>query len=317
MTCRQCGADLPQPSVRFCTRCGAPTQPPQGGQAPQPGQQPGQTAPYPPPTQPGGYGQPGGYDQPTQGYGQPGDYGQQGGYPPPGYPQPPYGQPGYGQPGYDQQQYDYYQQQYGPPPARSGPRLAPVLIGAALALLIMGAIAFWALSRMEDSPIAIGRAATATPVPTPTPTPAPALIPGLPNLPIPGISGANGTPGIPQINIPGVNQTPGTPVITIPSITIPTINIPSVTIPTIVLPGASGTQPPSAKLTDADARQKVKDTLGNCRFLQTQIDLSVVTFEAPNWSVKLPITGATWKVNDATGEVTPDDRATERMKNCR
>ena len=31
----------------------------------------------------------------------------------------------------------------------------------------------------------------------------------------------------------------------------------------------------------------------------------------------LPLTGATWDVNDETGQVTPDERAAERARNCR
>jgi hypothetical protein len=180
-------------------------------------------------------------------------------------------------------------------------------------LVILGGVGFWLLTQMEGSPIAIGRAEpTRTPTPSvvPTPTRQPGIginIPGpggtptqitIP-LPIPGL-GASGTPGAggaPQlpITIPGVSGSPGLPVI----------------------PGASGTPPPNAKLTADSARQKVKDSVANCRLLQTQIEASQVTFEAPNWTVKLPLTGATWTVNDESGAVTPDERAAERARTCR
>ena len=93
--------------------------------------------------------------------------------------------------------------------------------------------------------------------------------------------------------------------------------LPTITVPTIVIPGASGTQPPSAKLNADQAREKVKDTLASCRLLQTEIGLSQVTFEPPTWKVRLPLTGATWSVDDVTGAVTPDERATERIRTCR
>ena len=93
--------------------------------------------------------------------------------------------------------------------------------------------------------------------------------------------------------------------------------LPTITVPTIAVPGASGTQPPNAKLTADQAREKVKESLSNCRLLQTQIELSQVTFEPPTWSVRLPLTGATWKVDDETGAVTPDERAAERARTCR
>ena len=51
--------------------------------------------------------------------------------------------------------------------------------------------------------------------------------------------------------------------------------------------------------------------------LQGEIDLAQVTFEPPTWSVRLPITGSTWKVDDASGAVTPDERAAERVRTCR
>jgi len=130
-------------------------------------------------------------------------------------------------------------------------------------------------------------------IPGPQGTPTTITIP----LPIPGLGG-NTTPGVPQlpITIPGITDgSPGLP----------------------ALPGASGTPPPDAKLTADTARQKVKDTLANCRLLQVQVDASQVTFEPPSWSVRLPLTGATWSVNDDTGVVTPDERATERARTCR
>jgi len=189
---------------------------------------------------------------------------------------------------------------------------------AAVVLVILGGIAYWALTQMDNPPISIGRAATPTPVPTPTPIPTPTpqaglgiTIPGpqgtpttiaIP-LPIPGLGGG-GTPGVPQlpISIPGLGDSP---------------SLPTITVPTIVIPGASGTQPPSAKLNADQAREKVKDTLASCRLLQTEIDLSQVTFEPPTWKVRLPLTGATWSVDDVTGAVTPDERATERIRTCR
>lgn len=278
MTCSQCGAPLPRPDVRFCTSCGTPV-----------AQQPG----GPPPG---------------------------GGYPPPPG-QPPYDPRQYPASPYDQTS-QYLQEGYGPPPGppqRSGPNLAPILIGAVLLLVILGGVGFWLLTRMENPPIAIGRAEpTRTPTPTvvPTPTRQPGIginVPGpsgtptqitIP-LPIPGL-GAGGTPGAggaPQlpIPIPGLTGSPGIPEIS---------GLPAI-------PGASGTPPPNAKLTADTARQKVKDSVSNCRILQTQVEASQVTFEPPTWTVKLPLTGATWTVNDETGEVTPDERAAERARTCR
>ena len=161
------------------------------------------------------------------------------------------------------------------------------------------------------SPLALVKAEpTRTPTPVPTPTRQPGIginIPGpqgtptpinIP-LPIPGL-GANGTPGalgspVLPITIPGLNGTPGLP----------------------PLPGASGTAPPNAKLTADGARQKVKDSISNCRLLQTQVEASQVTFEPPTWTVRLPLTGTSWKVDDETGAVTPDERAAERARTCR
>ena len=170
----------------------------------------------------------------------------------------------------------------------------------------------WAMSRMDDPPLPIGRSGTPTPLPTNTPAstatsapgigitvPGPQGTPTTVTLPIPGVSG---TPGLPNLPIPGTSGSPG---------------LPTITLPTITIPRASGTQPPNAKLNADQARQKVKDTLTNCRLLQGQIDLAQMTFEAPNWTVRLPITGATWTVNDETGAVTPDERAAERARTCR
>lgn len=191
---------------------------------------------------------------------------------------------------------------------------------AALVLLILGGVAYWAMTQMDDPPISIGRAPTATPVPTvaPTPTRAPGIginIPGpqgtptTVTLPIPVIGDGrigDGTPGLPNLPIPSLpGQGDGSP------------GIPTITLPTIAIPGASGTPPPNAKLTADGVREKVKDSLTNCRLLQGQIELSQVTFEAPTWTVRLPLTGASWTVNDDTGEITPDERASERIRNCR
>ena len=223
----------------------------------------------------------------------------------------PGGQPPFGQPGYA----PYGPPPYGPAPRTEPPRSStprgPIVAVAAVVLVILGGIAYWALTQMDNPPISIGRAATPTPVPTPTPIPTPTpqaglgiTIPGpqgtpttiaIP-LPIPGLGGG-GTPGVPQlpISIPGLGASPGLPTI----------------------PGASGTQPPSAKLNADQAREKVKDTLASCRLLQTEIGLSQVTFEPPTWKVRLPLTGATWSVDDVTGAVTPDERAAERIRTCR
>ena len=95
---------------------------------------------------------------------------------------------------------------------------------------------------------------------------------------------------------------------------IPTLPVP---IPIAGAPGSNPTAPPAAKLTPDQARQKAKEMVGSCQVLQVQIDLALVTFESPNWMVKLPISGATWTVNDATGAVTPDERAAERQRTCR
>jgi hypothetical protein len=176
---------------------------------------------------------------------------------------------------------------------------------AAVVLVILGGVAYWAMSRMDEPPIPIGRSTTPTPAPTstaaPTNTPAPGIginVPGPQGtpttitLPVPGISS---TPGLPQLPIPGLGSTPGLP----------------------ALPGASGTQPPNTKLTADEARAKVRESISNCRLLQAQIDLSQVTFESPTWIVRLPVTGASWRVDDETGAVTPDERAAERIRTCR
>ena len=216
---------------------------------------------------------------------------------PGGQPQPPYGQPPYGEQPYGQQQYG---QPYGPPPDRRspGPPLGPIVAGAVVVLLILGGVAYWAMSQMDDPPLPIGRSGTPTPVPTNTPVPTATRAPGI-GITVPG---PQGTPTTISLPIPGTGGTPGLPTITLPSITIP---------------GTSGTQPPNAKLNADQARQKVKDTLTNCRVLQRKIDLAQVTFDAPAWNVRLPITGATWKVDDETGAVTPDERAAERARTCR
>jgi hypothetical protein len=170
--------------------------------------------------------------------------------------------------------------------------------------VLLGGIAYWAMSEMENPPIRIGNAPTPTSTPAPTATRAPGIginVPGPQGtpttitLPIPGLSG--GTPGLPNLPIPGLS---GSPV-----------------LPTIAVPGASGTPPPSAQLTADGAREKVKESMPNCRLLQREIDLTQVTFEAPTWSVRLPLSGATWKVDDASGAVTPDERAAERVRTCR
>jgi hypothetical protein len=171
---------------------------------------------------------------------------------------------------------------------------------------VLGGIAYWAMSQLDDPPLGIGRASTPTPLPTNTPAPVPTRagiginVPGLQGtpttitLPIPALGS---TPGLPSLPIPGVSGSPG--------------------LPSIAIPGASGTPPPSAKLTAEQAREKVKETLTNCRLLQSQIELSQVTYEPPTWSVRLPLSGATWKVDDETGAVAPDERAAERARTCR
>lgn len=266
MTCGRCGATLPRPDIRFCTRCGAPV-----GDAPPAG------PPRPP------------YPQP-----------------PPGQSPPPYGQPPHGQPAYDQQ--------YGPPPGRrsSGPPLGPIVAAAVVVLVILGGVAYWAMSRMDDPPLPIGRSGTPTPVPTNTPAATATSAPGI-GITVPG---PQGTPTTITLPIPGVSGTPGLPNLPIPGTGGPP-SLPTITVPTIAVPGAVGTRPPNAKLTADQAREKVKETLSNCQLLQSQISLSQVTFEAPTWSVRLPITGATWKVDDETGAVTPDERAAERARTCR
>jgi hypothetical protein len=278
VNCGQCGAPLPRADVRFCTRCGAPV-----GQA-GPGQQPGGR-------QPGGQPQPP-YGQPGSPYGQP-EQGQ--------YGQAPYGQPSYGQ------------SPYGPPPGqapRSSTPIGPIVAVAAVVLVILAGVAYWALTTMDDPPIRIGQASTPTPVPTPTAVPTPTRAPGL-GINIPGPQGTPTTISIP-LPIPGLGggATPGAG---IPNLPIPGLGdsgIPG-------LSGATATPPPSAKLTADQAREKVKESLSNCQLLQTQISLSQVTFEPPTWHVRLPLTGATWNVDDNTGAVTADERAAERARNCR
>jgi hypothetical protein len=283
VNCGQCGAPLPRPDTRFCTRCGAPV---------------GQAA----------SGQQGGVRQPP---GQP----EQPGYGPSPYGQDPYGQPPYGQ------------SSYGPPPGpppRSSTPLGPIVAVAAVILVGLAGVAYWALTTMDDPPFRIGQAGTPTPVPTPTAVPTPTRAPGIginipgpqgtPTtvsipLPIPGLGGGTPGAGAPSLPIPGLGGgTPGAPSLPIPGLG---------ASPTIVIPGASGTPPPNAKLTADQAREKVKESLANCQLLQAQISLSQVTFEPPTWHVKLPLSGATWTVDDNTGAVTADERAAERARNCR
>jgi hypothetical protein len=171
-------------------------------------------------------------------------------------------------------------------------------------LAILGLIALWAVSTSNGGSIlSLASGATPTPVPTPTPvrTPTPQAAIAI------AIPGPEGTPTTIPIVIP-----------TLPTLQIPTIVIPTnVTIPIPGAPGSNPTPPPNAKLTPDQARQKVKDTLSNCQLLQVQVDLALVTFEAPDWLVKLPLSGATWRVNDGTGAVTPDQQAADRARLCR
>ena len=151
------------------------------------------------------------------------------------------------------------------------------------------------MSQMDDPPLGIGRAATPTP-PAPT-VPAPtATRPGL-GISVPGPQGTPTTIALPNLPLPGITGSPGQA--------------------TVTIPGARGTPPPNAKLTSEQAREKVKETLTSCRLLQSQIEVSQVTFDPPNWSVRLPLTGSTWTVNDDTGAVTADERAAERARTCR
>jgi hypothetical protein len=196
------------------------------------------------------------------------------------------------------------------------------LIGAALVLMILAGVAVWALSQMDNPPISIGRSGTPTPTPAPTPAPTATRAPGL-GINIPGPQGTPTTISIP-LPIPGLGGTPGTDVPSIPTLIpeiptlLPTVIAPLATLlPGGAIPGVNGTPPPNAKLDAEQARQKVKDSLSSCQVLQAQIGLAQVTFEAPVWHVRLPLTGTTWNVDDNSGEVTPDERAAERTRNCR
>lgn len=181
------------------------------------------------------------------------------------------------------------------PPARQRSALPYVLIGV-LVLAILGALGVWLVAGSDALPGVIARGPTATPTRPPTSTPAPT---------------ATSAPGI-SITIPGPEGTPTSLPLPIP---IPGLSSsPSIPIP---VPGASGTPPPGAKLDAEQAREKVKATLSNCRLLQLQIETAQVTFEPPNWVVTLPLSRATWRVDDATGAVTPDERAAERARSCR
>ncbi len=170
---------------------------------------------------------------------------------------------------------------------------------------MLAGVSYWALSQMENPPLGIGLASAPTPTPTPEPT----------NTPRPGlgitIPGAQGTPTTITLPIPGINATVGLPNLPIPGLS------GSPGLPAITNPAAKSTPPPAAKLTADQARQKVKDSIASCRLLQPQIDLAQVTFEAPNWVVRLPLTGATWRVDDEAATVTPDERAAERVRTCR
>ena len=209
--------------------------------------------------------------------------GQQGGPPPYGQPEPsPYEQPG-------------YQSPYRRPPSKSSAS-GPILVGAVLVLGILAGIAYWAFSTMDNPPISIGRATVPTPTVVPTPTRASGL--GI-NIP-----GPQGTPTRVTIPIPGLGATPGA-------------GAPSLPIPGLGNRGGDATPPTDAKLSADQARQKVKDSLQNCRVLHVEIDAAQVTFDPPTWHIRLPLSGATWSVDDATGAVTADDRATQRARTCR
>jgi hypothetical protein len=136
-------------------------------------------------------------------------------------------------------------------------------------------------------PVASGQSPLALVAPTPTPTPRPTPTP----VPTPTPAGIlPGLPGLPQVPIP-------TP---------------------LPLPGRGEATPiPSARLTEEQARDRVQESVSQCRILRTELRLARVTFEAPNWVVTLPLSGATWRVNDTTGQVTPDERATQRLRECR
>ncbi|MCC6177879.1 MAG: zinc ribbon domain-containing protein [Chloroflexi bacterium] len=182
---------------------------------------------------------------------------------------------------------------YPPIPGPGGPSGRPpgrsplnAILGALLVVAAIGVVAaLWMLTSSSSSPAAmLGLApaptATHTPLPTPTPVPTPTRGPSI-NIPIPGATA--------------------------------TISIP-ISIPNF---GASPTPPPNTKLTADQAREKVKASLSSCFLLRQEIELANVTYEPPNWLVTLRITQATWRVDDATGTVTPDERAAERQKNCR
>jgi hypothetical protein len=72
---------------------------------------------------------------------------------------------------------------------------------------------------------------------------------------------------------------------------------------------------PSAKLTADQARERVRQSLDRCPILRREIDIATVTYESPNWIVKLPST-LSWRVDDATGTVTPDELASVRQRLC-
>ena len=199
-----------------------------------------------------------------------------------------------------------------PAPRSSSLPLGPIICVAAVVLLLLGGVAYWALTQMDDPPIPVGRASTPTPAPTSTPAATATRQPGI-GINVPG---PQGTPTTITLPIPGIGSTPGLPNLPIPG-TDGSPTLPTITVPTIAIPGASGTRPPGTKLTADQAREKVKETLSNCQLLQSQISLSQVTFEAPTWTVRLPLTGASWKVDDETGAVTPDERAAERARTCR
>lgn len=199
-----------------------------------------------------------------------------------------------------------------PAPRSSSLPLGPIIGVAAVVLLLLGGVAYWALTQMDDPPIPVGRATTPTLAPTSTPAATATRQPGI-GINVPG---PQGTPTTITLPIPGIGSTPGLPNLPIPG-TDGSPTLPTITVPTIAIPGASGTRPPGTKLTADQAREKVKETLSNCQLLQSQISLSQVTFEAPTWTVRLPLTGASWKVDDETGAVTPDERAAERARTCR
>jgi hypothetical protein len=175
----------------------------------------------------------------------------------------------------------------------------PVLLGAALC-----GLAAWQLD-------AEARPWMRTPPPTPTALPTATPGPGI-GLPIPPSILTNVPIPIPT-NLPIAIPT-GLP-IAIPTglpVALPT-NLP-IQIPRLNEP----TPQPGARLNPDEVRRLVRESIGQCLLLRGQLELARVSQEGGTWRLQPIIGGGVWMVDDATGRVTPDADAENRLsRECR